>query len=251
MPDIDLDFPRDIREVLIPRVTSATAPTARPWSPPSPPTARAAPCATSARRWACRRGRSSGWRRRRLPRAEPGEIERDVVARDRRRARRARRAGGRCSALCGEAMGLPRHASQHPGGMVISTRAADRRLPGRAGGDGGAPDRPVGQGLLRRRRLPQDRPAGPGDALRGRALRRGSRARRGASGSTSRGSRSTTTRDLRIDPRRRDHRRLPDREPGADADAAAHPARATSTTSPCRWRWSGPARSRAAPSTPI
>ena len=50
--------------------------------------------------------------------------------------------------------------------------AADRRLPGRPGGDGGAADRPVGQGLLLGRRLPQDRPARPGDALRGRALRR-------------------------------------------------------------------------------
>ena len=57
-------------------------------------------------------------------------------------------------------------------------------------------------------------------------------------------------RDLRVDPRGRDDRRLPDREPGADADAAAHAAARTSTTSPCRWRWCGPGRSRAAPSTP-
>ena len=113
--------------------------------------------------------------------------------RDRRRARRARRAGRRCSWLCGEAMGLPRHASQHSGRDGDLDRAADRRLPGRAGGDGGAPDRPVGQGLLRRRRLAEDRPARAGDALRGRALRRRGRARRAASGSTSRGSRSTTS----------------------------------------------------------
>ena len=51
-----------------------------------------------------------------------GEIERDVVAAIGARARAPSRAGGRCSALCGEAMGLPRHSSQHPGGMVISTR---------------------------------------------------------------------------------------------------------------------------------
>ena len=55
--------------------------------------------------------------------------------------------------------------------------AADRLLPGGAGGDGGPPDRAVGQGLLRRRRLPQDRPAGTGDAVGGRALRGGGGAR--------------------------------------------------------------------------
>ena len=35
---------------------------ARRWSPRSRPTSRAARCATSARRWGCRRARSSGWR---------------------------------------------------------------------------------------------------------------------------------------------------------------------------------------------
>ena len=54
--------------------------------------------------------------------------------------------------------------------------AADRLLPGGARRDGGPPDGPVGQGLLRRRRLPEDRPARAGDALGGRALRRGDRA---------------------------------------------------------------------------
>ena len=90
-----------------------------------------------------------------------------------------RRGAGRGSArwralakLAREAWGLPRHASQHPGGMVLSTASAGRHLPGAAGGDGGPPDRPVGQGLLRRRRLPQDRPARAGDAVGGRALRR-------------------------------------------------------------------------------
>ena len=36
-------------------------------------------------------------------------------------AGRARRAGGRCAELLPEIAGLPRHISQHPGGMVIST----------------------------------------------------------------------------------------------------------------------------------
>ena len=129
---------------------------------------------------------------------EDGRLPR-VGGRDRaRRRRRDRRRARRRAALAGAARALRRGDGPAPPRLPALRRdgdldrAADRRLPGRAGGDGGAPDRPVGQGLLRRRRLPQDRPAGAGDALRGRALRRRSRARRAASGSTSRGSRSTT-----------------------------------------------------------
>ena len=81
--------------------------------------------------------------------------------------------------------------------MVISTPAARRARPRPAGGDGGTADLPVGQGLLRRRRLPEDRPARARDALRGRGLRRPDRARCAASRSTSRGSRSTTRRSTR------------------------------------------------------
>ncbi len=120
-PDIDLDFPRDIREVLIPRVHErygagrsalvAAFPTYRP-------------------RGAVRDlGKALA-----LPPAEiervaktvgfhetSGEIARDVVA-----AIGAERAGSRgwrvLVELTGEAMGLPRHASQHSGGMIISTQ---------------------------------------------------------------------------------------------------------------------------------
>ena len=53
---------------------------------------------------------------------------------------------------------------------------ADRLLPGAAGGDGGAPAVPVGQGLLRGRGLPEDRPARAGDALVRRARGRADRA---------------------------------------------------------------------------
>ena len=94
---------------------------ARRSSPPSRPSARAARSAS----WA----RCSG-----LP---PGEIERvargaegwaarDVDAGHRHRARRA--AGGRAAAgrwlarLADEAYGLPRHLSQHSGGMIVATR---------------------------------------------------------------------------------------------------------------------------------
>jgi error-prone DNA polymerase len=121
MPDIDLDFPRDIREVLIPRVHErygrehsalvAAFPTYRP-------------------KGAVRDlGKALG-----LPPAEidkvaktagfhqgAEEIERDLVAAlgsERAKEPRWRVLLG----LAGEVMGLPRHSSQHPGGMVISTR---------------------------------------------------------------------------------------------------------------------------------
>jgi error-prone DNA polymerase len=121
MPDIDLDFPRDIREVLIPRVHEryghehsalvAAFPTYRP-------------------KGAVRDlGKALG-----LPPAEidkvaktvgfhqgAEEIERDLVA-----ALGPQRAAeprwGVLLPLAAEIMGLPRHFSQHPGGMVISTR---------------------------------------------------------------------------------------------------------------------------------
>ena len=193
MPDIDLDFPRDIREVLIPRVHERYG---------ADRSALVAAFPTYRPRGVVRDlGKALG-----LPPAEIEQVAKTVGFHERagrssatsspRSAPSAppRRAGGRCSGSAPRRWACPATPPSTPGGMVISTRAADRRLPGRAGGDGGAPDRPVGQGLLRRRRLPQDRPAGAGDALRGRALRRRSRARRAASGSTSRGSPSTTPR---------------------------------------------------------
>ena len=101
--------------------------------------------------------------------------------------------------------------------------AADRLRPARARRHGGAADLPLGQGLLRGRGLSQDRPARPRDAVGGRALRRGDRAhalradRPVADPVRRRG-------DLRVHPGRRHDGRVPDREPGADAVAAAHQA---------------------------
>ncbi len=121
MPDIDLDFPRDIRAVLIPRIHEryghehsalvAAFPTYRP-------------------KGAVRDlGKALG-----LPAAEidkvaktagfhqgAEEIERDLVAAlgPQRAAEPRWRA---LLPLAAEIMGLPRHSSQHPGGMVISTR---------------------------------------------------------------------------------------------------------------------------------
>ncbi|TMK58217.1 MAG: PHP domain-containing protein [Actinobacteria bacterium] len=121
MPDIDLDFPRDIREVLIPRAHDrygrdrsalvAAFPTYRP-------------------KGAVRDlGKALG-----LPPAEidrvaktanfygdAKEIERDLVAAlggERSKEPRWRT----LLRLAEEIMGLPRHSSQHPGGMVISSR---------------------------------------------------------------------------------------------------------------------------------
>ncbi len=120
-PDIDLDFPRDIREKLIPRVHNRYG---------ADRSALVAAFPTYRPRGAVRDlGKALA-----LPPAEiervaktvgfhetSGEIERDVAA-----AIGSERAGSRgwqvLVELIGEAMGLPRHASQHPGGMVISTQ---------------------------------------------------------------------------------------------------------------------------------
>ncbi len=120
IPDIDLDFPRDVREVLIPRVHERYG---------RERSALVAAFATYRTKGAVRDlGKALG-----LP---PGEIERlaracdaygsgDSIERDIEAALgpgRARSPRWRALAeLVGEALGLPRHVSQHPGGMVIST----------------------------------------------------------------------------------------------------------------------------------
>jgi error-prone DNA polymerase len=121
LPDIDLDFPRDVRERLIPRVHERYG---------SERSALVAAFPTFRVRGAVRElGKALG-----LP---PGEIER--VARcaegwgsegavagaiDAALGKR-RRHSGRWSwlaRLADEARGLPRHISQHSGGMIIATR---------------------------------------------------------------------------------------------------------------------------------
>ena len=120
-PDIDLDFPRDIREKLIPRVHDryggdrsalvAAFPTYRPRGAVRDlGKALALPPAEIERV-----AKTVGFHER------SGEIERDVVA-----AIGSERAASRgwkvLIGLTAEIMGLPRHASQHSGGMVISTQ---------------------------------------------------------------------------------------------------------------------------------
>ena len=219
LPDIDLDFPRDIREGLIPRVHERFG---------HDRAALVAAFPTFRARGAIRElGKVLG-----LPAGEIERIARGAerygsgaehdmavgagqAARERSAARirtlklgRIRRCAPRALALAGAAGGggLRAAAPSLPalGRDDRRDAAADRLLPGRAGGDGGQADGAVGQGLLRRRRLSEDRPARAGDALGGRALRGGDRSARAASGSTSRGSPSTTPR-----PSRRSARRTP------------------------------------------
>jgi error-prone DNA polymerase len=120
-PDIDLDFPRDIREKLIPRVHERYG---------ADRSALVAAFPTYRSRGAVRDfGKALGLPAGEIERAArmvdfhggPEEIERDIAsAVGERRAHSVRWRA--LAELCGEALGLPRHASQHPGGMVISTR---------------------------------------------------------------------------------------------------------------------------------
>jgi error-prone DNA polymerase len=118
LPDIDLDFPRDIREKLIPRVHERYG---------HDRSALVAAFPTYRARGAIRElGKALG-----LP---PGEIER--VARgsegwDARDVGKDIESTGRqgptgrwawLARLAAEAHGLPRHLSQHSGGMIIATR---------------------------------------------------------------------------------------------------------------------------------
>ncbi|MGH3028348.1 MAG: DNA polymerase III subunit alpha, partial [Gaiellaceae bacterium] len=128
VPDIDLDFPRDIREKLIVAVTERYG---------RRHSALVASFATYRARGAIRDvGKALG-----LPQAE---LERLARVTDGWNARKvgeemehvpgaeARLASPRWRAfreLCGEIAGLPRHLSQHPGGMVISSRPLVELVP--------------------------------------------------------------------------------------------------------------------------
>jgi error-prone DNA polymerase len=120
LPDIDLDFPRDIREVLIPRVHEVYG---------ADRSALVAAFPTYRPRGVVRDlGKVLGLSPREIERVakttgfheSAGEMEQDVIA----AIGPERAAAPRWKALlwlCDDAMGLPRNASQHSGGMVIST----------------------------------------------------------------------------------------------------------------------------------
>jgi error-prone DNA polymerase len=120
LPDIDLDFPRDVREVLIPRIHERYG---------REHSALVAAFPTYRAKGAIRElGKALG-----LP---PGEIERVARASEGFGAFKVgedvtyalgegRKAEGRWAwlvRLAEQAHGLPRHLSQHSGGMIVSTR---------------------------------------------------------------------------------------------------------------------------------
>ncbi len=118
-PDIDLDFPRDVREVLIPRVHERYG---------QERSALVAAFATYRVRGAVRDlGKALGLPQGEIERVAKAsdvygsgeEFERGIEAALGHRARSPRWQA--LVELVAEALGLPRHVSQHPGGMVIST----------------------------------------------------------------------------------------------------------------------------------
>jgi error-prone DNA polymerase len=128
VPDIDLDFPRDIREKLIVAVTERYG---------HEHAALVATFATYRARGAIREvGKALGLPQtelERLARLSDGwdarNVGRDLAtlpdATEKLRSPRWRA----LPELCAEIAGLPRHVSQHPGGMVISTRPLVELVP--------------------------------------------------------------------------------------------------------------------------
>jgi error-prone DNA polymerase len=127
VPDIDLDFPRDIREKLIVAVIEKYGPEH---------TALVASFSTYHSRGAIRDvGKALG-----LPPAELERLARLTEGNPRRVAEEIERLPGAAAKmrsprwralgeLAAEIGGLPRHLSQHPGGMVISTRPLIELVP--------------------------------------------------------------------------------------------------------------------------
>jgi error-prone DNA polymerase len=127
VPDIDLDFPRDIREKLIVAVIERYG---------HEHSALVATFATYRSRGAIRDvGKALG-----LPQAELERLARITEGTPRRVAEEMERLPGAeaklasprwraFGELCAEIGGLPRHLSQHPGGMVISSRPLVELVP--------------------------------------------------------------------------------------------------------------------------
>jgi error-prone DNA polymerase len=128
VPDIDLDFPRDIREKLIVRVTERYG---------REHAALVASFATYRSRGAIRDvGKALG-----LPYADLERLARysdgwnaqrvgeELLALPDAQTKLASPRWRAFGELCGEIAGLPRHISQHPGGMVISSRPLVELVP--------------------------------------------------------------------------------------------------------------------------
>src|SRR5437764_4081792 len=217
VPDIDLDFPREIREELIRRVYKrygdehvglvCSFPTYRLRSTVReigkaldlPPGEIEQVARLADRRSGGRAGATAGLRG---PDGRPA-LERAV---------RAGGGGRRTAPPHLPARGRDGHLEPAPG----RDRAARARRDGRPGGV------PVGQGFVRRRALHQDRLPGARHAVAGGGVRRAGR-RTSGHPARSLAHRLHRRRGLRPYLPGRHGGAVPDREPGADPDAAAHP----------------------------
>ena len=237
VPDIDLDFPRDIREKLIVAVTERYG---------REHAALVATFATYRSRGAIRDvGKALG-----LPQAELERLARvtdgwdaarvaeEVAALPDAERKLLSRRWRAFQFLTGEIAGLPRHVSQHPGGMVISSRplwsssrCSRRRWRGGSSASGTRTRAPTpassrstcsGWGCCPRSRTASSRSR---DCT---ARRSTSRASRSTTGTCSRRSRTRTRSACsRSSPARR-------------CRACCGRGRRRSTISPCRWRSCGP-----------
>ncbi len=222
VPDIDLDFPRDIREKLIPRVHERYGPER---------SALVASFATYKARGAIRDlGKALG-----LPLGEVErfaravdvyEASRDAWARMEETLGKLRARSPRWRALAEllpEIAGLPRHISQHPGGMVISTTPLIELCPVQPAAMEGRQivqwdkDSCADAGFLKIDLLGLGMLSAVERCVDEIARTRGERI---DLSHVPLDDDEVWTRD----PARGDHRRLPDREPGADADAPPHAA---------------------------
>jgi error-prone DNA polymerase len=127
VPDIDLDFPRDIREKLIVAVCERYG---------REHSALVASFSTYHARGAIRDvGKALGLpfgeleRLARLTDGNPYRVGEELAKLPDAEAKRVSPRWRAFARLCGEIGGLPRHISQHPGGMVISTRPLVELVP--------------------------------------------------------------------------------------------------------------------------
>jgi error-prone DNA polymerase len=127
VPDIDLDFPRDIRERLIVEVTERYG---------REHAALVATFSTYHARGAIRDvGKALGLpfaeleRLARLTNGDPRRVDDELATLPDAETRLASRRWRALGWLCSEIAGLPRHVSQHPGGMVISSRPLVELVP--------------------------------------------------------------------------------------------------------------------------
>jgi error-prone DNA polymerase len=127
VPDIDLDFPRDVRERLIVEVTDRYG---------REHAALVATFSTYHARGAIRDvGKALGLpfaeleRLARVTNGDPRLVEEELAALPDSKTKLASRRWRALGWLCKEIAGLPRHLSQHPGGMVISSRPLVELVP--------------------------------------------------------------------------------------------------------------------------